>query len=293
MEGEYIIDRGSFFFTLSSIISRTFEISRGSKVIFTGDPYDAKINVKAVYKVKTTLGEYGPPEDSASRVPVDCIITLSNNLVNPVITFNVDFPDLQDDVKQTIYARLDTTDQAEMSRQMISLLVLNSFYQPSGYSGSVGFNTVGLVTNQLNNWLSQISNDFDIGVNYRPGDEISAQEVEVALSTQLFDERVLIDGNVGMRGNENTSQNTNTIVGEVTVEVKITEDGRFRAKAFNRSNNNYLYRNWSPYTQGVGVFYTQEFHRLSEIFRFRKKEEEIKVKPVEDQSRNRKDTVKK
>jgi len=293
MEGEYVINRGSFFFTLGNIINRNFDISRGSRVSWTGDPYNAQISLKAIYKVKTTLGDYGPPEDSATRVPVDCIIHLSNNLLNPVISFSVEFPDLKDDIKQTIYSRLDTTDQAEMSRQMISLLVLNNFYQPSGYSGSVGFNTFDLVTNQLSNWLSQISNDFDIGVKYRPGDEISSQEVEVALSTQLFDERVLIDGNVGMQGNESTSQNTTNIVGEVTVEVKITQDGRFRAKAFNRSNNNYLYRNYAPYTQGVGVFYTQEFNKIGELFRGKKKKNADKKKENKKQPATNDDTVKK
>ncbi|MCD4696007.1 MAG: translocation/assembly module TamB [Bacteroidales bacterium] len=277
MDGEYAIDRGSFFFTLQNIINRNFEISRGSRVVWTGDPYDARINMKAVYKVKTSLGEYGPPSDSATRVPVDCIISLKNRLLDPEIRFTVEFPDLKDDTKQTIYSRLDTNDQAMMSQQMISLLVLNSFMSSEGYSGSVGFNTFSLLTNQLNNWLSKISNDFDIGVNYRPGDDVSAQEVEVALSTQLFDNRVTIDGNVGMRGEEEDTQNTNNLIGEVVVEVRITPDGRFRAKAFNKSNNDYLYKNYSPYTQGVGVFYTQEFNRLGDLFGRKKEKKNNKV----------------
>ncbi|MCB2220001.1 MAG: translocation/assembly module TamB [Bacteroidetes bacterium] len=260
MDGQYIIDRGSFFLTLQNIINRDFDIRRGGRVLWTGDPYDARINLTAVYKVKTKLGDYGPQEDSATRVPVDCIISLSNRLLDPEIRFSIEFPDLKDDTKQYIYSRLDTTDQAMMSQQMISLLVLNSFYQGSGYSGSVGFNTYSLLTNQLNNWLSSISNDFDIGVNYRPGDDISAREVEVALSTQLWDDRVLIDGNLGVRETNNT-QNTNNIVGEVTVEVKITPDGKLRAKAFNKSNDNLLYKNYAPYTQGVGIFY--EFNKLT------------------------------
>jgi hypothetical protein len=162
-----------------------------------------------------------------------------------------------------------------MSQQVISLMVLNSFSYSSTSSGSVSFNTFSLVTNQINNWLSQISNDFDIGINYRPGDELTANEVELALSTQLFDDRVTIDGNVGVRGSE-TAQNTNDFVGEVTVEVKITRDGRFRAKAFNLSNNNYLYKDYAPYTQGIGVFYTQEFSRLSDLFKGRKNKERKK-----------------
>lgn len=280
MEGDYVINRGSFFLTLQSILNRNFEIRRGSKIMWTGDPYNAQINLKAVYKVKTKLGQFAPEQDSATRVPVDCVISLSNRLLNPEIKFTVEFPDLKDDTKQFIYARLDTNDQAMMSQQMISLLVLNSFTDPSGTSGSVGFNTFSLLTNQLNNWLSQISNDFDIGINYRPGDQLTAQEVEVALSTQLFDDRVSVDGNVGMRENEKT-QKTNDLVGEVTVEVKITKDGRFRAKAFNKSNNDYLYKSYAPYTQGVGVFYTQEFNRLRDLFK--KKNKKKKQKKDEDQ----------
>jgi len=132
--------------------------------------------------------------------------------------------------------------------------------------------------------LSGISNDFDIGINYRPGDQLTAQEVEVALSTQLFDDRVIVDGNVGMRESEQT-QKTNDIVGEVTVEVKITKDGRFRAKAFNKSNNDYLYKSYAPYTQGVGVFYTQEFNRLKDLFKKKnKKDKPKKEKLSEEQS---------
>jgi len=265
MNGEYIINRGSFFLTLQNIINRNFDIRRGGKITWTGDPNDAQISLEAVYKIKTILGEYGPPEDSATRVNVDCVIVLKNKLLNPEIEFNIEFPNMKDDEKQYVYSKLDTTDQVMMSQQMLSLLVLNSFSYSSGYSGSVGFNTFSLLTNQLNNWLSQISNDFDIGINYRPGDEISSQEVEVALSTQLFDDRVSIDGNVGVRGSEN-AKNTNDIVGEVTVEVKITKDGKLRGKAFNMSNNNYLYNNYAPYTQGIGIFYTQEFNKLSDLF---------------------------
>ncbi len=206
MDGLYKINKGSFFMTFQNIINRNFDITRGSSMEWKGDPYNAQINLKAVYKLKTTLGDFGPEQDTATRVPVDCIITLTNKLFDPEIKFSIEFPDLNEDTRQYIYARLDTNDQALMSQQMISLLVLNSFSHSTVSTGSVGFNTFSLVTNQLNNWLSQISNNFDIGVNYRPGDQMSANEVEVALSTQLFNNRVSIDGNVGMKGTETTKQ---------------------------------------------------------------------------------------
>ncbi len=203
---------------------------------------------------------------------------MRGKLLNPTISFSIDFPYIKETDKNYIYSRLDTTDQAMMSQQVLSLLVMNSFYYSSGYSGSLNFNSISLLTNQLNNILSRISDDFDIGVNYKPGDDNFAQEVGVALSTQLFDNRVSISGNVGVRGKDDT-RNTNDIVGEVDVAVKLTDDGRWRAFAFNRSNNNLLYQNYSLYTQGIGLSYTKEFYKFSDLFKRKTKEEkEIRKK---------------
>jgi hypothetical protein len=133
-------------------------------------------------------------------------------------------------------------------------------------SSGLGAQSFELLSNQISSWLSQISKDVDIGVNYRPGDSYTSEELEVALSTQLFNNRLSIDGSFGMTGMQEQT-NTNTIVGDVNVELKITRDGRFRVRAFNRTNNTDLLDIDAPYTQGVGIFYRKEFDSLSELFR--------------------------
>ncbi|MBU2466855.1 MAG: hypothetical protein KJ615_10970, partial [Bacteroidetes bacterium] len=60
------------------------------------------------------------------------------------------------------------------------------------------------------------------------------------------------------------------------ISVKITNDGRWRAKAFNHSNVSSFYyynnfENYAPYTQGIGLSYRQEFDSFSELFRRKKK----------------------
>jgi hypothetical protein len=119
-----------------------------------------------------------------------------------------------------------------------------------------------MLSNQLSNWLSQISNDFDIGFNYRPGSELTDQEVELALSTQLLNDKVTVNGNVDVRGNQANTSASN-ISGEFTVEVKLTDMLRF--KVFNRSNYN-LYYQVHPYTQGVGLFFRRDFNTLNDLF---------------------------
>lgn len=269
MNGDYVINDGTFLFTLRNLVNRRFQILKGGKISWTGNPYDAEIDVRALYRLKTSLDGLGLQIDTTSsfsqRINVNCIITLKNQLFDPDIKFSIELPNVDDQTRQLVYSVLDTTDNAQMNQQMISLLVLGSFsYKTSGFNASTA--SAKLISNQLSNLLSQISKDFNVGVNYRPGDQISQEELEVALSTQLFDDRVIIDGNFGVVGDEAT-RNASNIVGDVNIEVKLTEDGRFRVRAFNRSNINSIYDintldDIAPYTQGIGISWRKEFDAL-------------------------------
>jgi hypothetical protein len=168
-----------------------------------------------------------------------------------------------------------TSTEEELMKQFLSLLVINNFYSVSGYggqdagamnSGVAGVTASELLSNQLTNWLSQISDDFDIGVNYRPGDEVTSDEVELALSTQLLDDRVIISGNVDVGGQEtNPSSGAASnpyIVGDFDVEFKLTDN--ISLIAFNRARDELLYET-APYKQGVGISYREEFNDLAHL----------------------------
>ncbi len=289
MSGDYRVSKGLFFFQIRNLLNRKFELNEGGTISWTGDPYNGLLGMSASYQVKTSLNSLGLEQDSSyrNRIPVDCIIGLTGPIMNPNVKFNFKFPNATEEVKQYVYTKIDTTNASEMSQQMLSLLVLNSFsFNSSTDNGSiansVGGSSLQIVANQLSNWLSQISKDVDIGINYRPGTDLTNEEVEVALSTQLFDERVTIDGNFGYQNiQDNPSSNTSSIVGDINVEVKITKDGRLRLKAFNRTNTVDLMDNTSPYTQGVGIFYRKEFNTVKELFKSKKKKEREQKESLE------------
>ncbi|HQZ43282.1 MAG TPA: translocation/assembly module TamB domain-containing protein, partial [Flavobacteriales bacterium] len=117
------------------------------------------------------------------------------------------------------------------------------------------------------NWLSQISSDFDLGLNYRPGDNVTQKELEVALSTQLFNERLLFSTNVGVQyGAAQTTQNSNALVGDFQLEYLLTEDGKLRMKGYSISNDRNLNRaSQASTTQGVGIGYREEFNTFREF----------------------------
>lgn len=295
MSGDYRVSDGLFFFRIRNLLNRRFQLNEGGTISWTGDPYSGTLGMSANYQLKTSLNSLGLDQDSSyrNRVPVDCIIGLSGPIMDPNVKFRFEFPNATEEVKQYVYTKIDTTNPSEMSQQMLSLLIFNSFSFNNGTGdNSLANNVTGssmqIVANQLSNWLSQISKDVDIGINYRPGGELTNEEVEVALSTQLWDERVTIDGNFGYQNVQNNpSANTSSIVGDINVEVKITPDGRLRLKAFNRTNTVDLLDNTSPYTQGVGIFYRKEFNNLKELFTNQRKQEKERNKAKQEKSKAR------
>jgi hypothetical protein len=273
MYGDYVIENGDYLFTLQNIINKRFDIEKGSVIKWSGVPYKADVNINAVYKARASLKPFFPSDSSSTykrRYPVDLKLAMRNELLSPDLSFDINIPTVDAGVRQQVMSYINT--DAEMNRQVFSLLILNSFVTPPQLTGagtgpgvaSAGFaNTSELLSNQLSNMLSKISNDFDIGVNYRPGDEISKEELGVALSTQLFDDRLSIDGNLGVNNN---NQNTNNIVGDVNVDYKITDDGKLRIKAFNKANDNNQIYTSGPYTQGVGILYREEFDTIGQLY---------------------------
>lgn len=273
--GEYIIDRGNYLFTLQNIINKRLSVQRGGRITWNGVPTGAVISMNAIYDTRAVPGVLvpEPPEYLKKRMPVQCHLVMEGNLLSPLLSFKIELPTAEEETRNVVRNAIST--EEELTKQFLSLLVINNFSAPSSASGTsvgpgagmAGVTASELLSNQLSNWLSQISNDFDIGVNYRPGDEISSDQVEVALSTQIFDERVTIHTNVDVSDKATgtgPNQGTNTIAGDFDVDVKLTDNGKFRFKAFNRYNYDQLY-NSAPYTQGVGFVYREDFNSLGEL----------------------------
>ena len=292
MYGEYDIQKGDYLFTLKNLINKKFEIEQGGTIVWNGDPYDAYVDMKAKYKLRASLYNLisGLIEDSSSiakykkRYQVECILGLQNKLFKPDITVEINLPNIDEQTRRYVEKYINVENQEEMNKQLLSLLVLNQFMQPEQMQrdnlSSFGYENAGTTTssellfNQLSNWLSKLSGNLDIGVNYRPSTKLTSQEVEIALSKQFYNDRILIDGNIGSPIETNQNKNSSNIVGDVNIEYKITPEGKFRIKAFNKSNHDDLLKEiYSPYTQGLGVFYRKDFDKTKELFEKKKKKE--------------------
>ena len=287
MFGEYKITNGEYLFTLENFITKKFEIESGSDIVWSGSPYNAEIDITANYKQRASIAPLFPYDSTGiykRRYPVNCKLLMKEKLTSPDISFGVDLPTIDESTRSKIKSIL--FDEAELNRQVFSLLLLNSFVTPLAYSqgggvtagGAIASNGSEMLSNRLSGWLNGLTKQIDIGVNYRPGGALSSDELNVALSKQLLNNRLLVDGNFGVNNNKNS--NSSGLIGDVNAEYKITDDGRYRIKGFNRSNDNtQITTSGGPFTQGVGIFYREEFETWGDLYkRYIKKVKSAKKK---------------
>ena len=273
MYGTLNIVKGDYLFTMQHMLSKKFEIVKGGSLSWNGDPMDAIVDLSASYRLRK-VNLFNLMADQSykdKKVPVRCILNMKGDLMQPKLSFAVKVEENSD----VVQGQLDNLDEGNINKQAMSLLLLNQFQPLPGLKSSENsmfsdINPGELVSNQLNHWLSDISDKVDVGVNYQMGDGNSSGEFDVAVSTQLLDDRVTVSTNFGVGGNSNNpaSTRTNNVVGEVEVDVNLNKTGGIKLKVYNKANDDEL--DQAPYVQGVGVIFKRDFNRFN-IFNRRKK----------------------
>lgn len=279
MFGTYTIDKGEYLFTLQNLINKKFNIDQGGKITWAGDPYEAIVDLSAVYVVHTST-LYNILQDTTykRRVPVECRLTLTNKLMNPTINYEINVLGLDPTVESLLRTKLNS--EQEINKQMFGLLMFNQFFPSSGAGqagtridagAGAGASASELLSNQFSNWLGQLSKVIDISVNYRAKDTYTPNELRVMFIKTFLNDRLTFEGSVGILGQQ--SYLDNNVVGDFYAEYKLSDDGRFRLKGFNRSNADDIIKySQSPYSQGLGFFYRKDFNRFGDLFaKWRKK----------------------
>ncbi|MBP6827198.1 MAG: translocation/assembly module TamB domain-containing protein, partial [Saprospiraceae bacterium] len=170
--GAYIIEEGNYTFNYEGLVKRDFVIRKGSSLSFTGDPYNARFDITAVYKTRATTYELISNEttldeetlgSSKRRTEVEVVMHISGGLAEPDITFDINLPANQGGLVDNITARklADLRDDpTELNKQVFGLLFFNSFIQAEAGGGLAGVgesaalkSVSSLITNQLN-WLA-------------------------------------------------------------------------------------------------------------------------------------------
>ena len=269
IKGDYTLNSGNFHFNAMDIAQRDFTLTQGSSIRFNGDVMDSDLDINGVYTTKASVATLIADTSSvAARRTVNCGIGISGKLREPQLTFSVDVPDLDPTTKSKVESALNTEDKVQ--RQFLSLLLSGNF-MPDEQSGVVN-NTNNLYSNlaeimagQLNSILQKLDIPLDFGLNYQSNDS-GTNIFDVAVSTQLFNNRVIVNGNVGNREYGNSAGGAD-VVGDIDIEIKLDRPGQVRLNLFSHSADAYSTYLDNTQRNGVGITYQREFNTFKEFFR--------------------------
>ncbi len=316
MYGDYTIANGDYLFTNFKVVRKPFLLNSGGIIQWNGDPYDANLNIQAKYKdlsasVYTLIQEYITDpggaqkevyEQSRERTKVDLLMTLSGSLLQPDISFNIEFPDLSGELKGYVNTKVNILKANEnaMLQQVVGLLITRSFLptitgSSSGLILTQGINNTfsELISSTLSGYLggligdliptgeilSGITLEMNLGlpipqgggdISTNPLDDPSATVVEVDLPLEFFNDRLEVRLGGDYVTGATTVSKTEYFAGDVTFSYKITPDGRLKIRAYNQNAPTIEGRRNKT---GVGLTYRREYNTFSEFLGKKKKKE--------------------
>jgi hypothetical protein len=267
MNGQLEVVEGSYLFTLQNVINKRFTVLPGGTVTWFGDPYAAEIDLDARYEVRTALDPLLPLENELpGRAKVQLGMGLKGNLMRPEIAFGVDVPEVDTRIQALVESAL--INEEELNRQVMGLLVLQQFLSPDPTSaiGTTGLQekSTEFLASQIGFWLSQMTREVNVGLDYGTSATSGEQALAVALSAQLLDDRLHVEGAVGTdRLFGGSTQDLQ--VQDIRIRYDLPPDGTFQVTGYTTSNPVITGQAGST-TQGVGLLMQSEFNSFRELW---------------------------
>ncbi len=314
MYGDYVISSGDYLFT-NFIVRKPFLLNPGGVIQWNGDPYDANLAVQAKYKdlsasVYPLIQEYitdptgaqsNVYSESKNRTRVDLLMTLTGSLLQPDISFDIQFPDLSGELKGYVNTKVNILKANEnaMLQQVVGLLITRSFLPDITGAGGTSLITQGinntfseLISSTISGYLgsllgdliptgqvlSGISLEMNLGLPITSGgtgdvptnlqDDPNATVVEVDLPLEFFNDRLEVRLGGDFVTGATTVSETDYLAGDVTFSYKITPDGKLKIRAYNQNAQTIEGRRNKT---GVGLTYRREYNTFDEFLGKKKK----------------------
>ena len=262
MDGTFQVKDGLYNFALGPI-KQPFHIVEGGTIAWTGDPYNAVLDLKTYYEVNANLAELAPDQlqgtGKGTNQKVLCYLGLTESLIKPSIGFDIKAPKASETDK-TFLARI-TNDPVELNRQFFSLLLWKKFQPLTGSAAANGSAALDLVTNQINSMLAMVSKDYKLNVNLGSDKLTGENSYEFGVSKGFLNDRLIFTGSFGVENNTVNQQSQSALIGDVNLDYLLNESGTFRVNIFNESNDYSVIQNkqLGPFSQGAGLLYQEDY----------------------------------
>ncbi|MEO6638703.1 MAG: translocation/assembly module TamB domain-containing protein, partial [Ginsengibacter sp.] len=293
--GSYEIDEGAYNLSFN-FLKRNFLIQKGSRVVWTGEPTTAQLDVTAIYVANTApldLVQNQVTENTIiykQKLPFEVHLTMRGELLKPEITFDVVLPtdknyNVSGDVVTTVQNALTQIRQqpGELNKQVFALLLLNRFVGQNPFdnggassmsAGTFAMQSVSrLLTEQLNdltkNLIAGVDIDFDLATSqdFTSGSQQTRTDLNVGISKSLLSDRltVTVGSDFQLGGPQASGNKQQSFAGNVSVNYKLSKDGKYMLRAYRKNDYTDIIQGYVIET-GLGFIISVDFNKLNELF---------------------------
>jgi hypothetical protein len=317
LTGTYVVEQGSYNLAYATV-KRTFNFKKGSSITWTGDPTTANVDLTAVYVanvppidlVNQQIGDDGTNLTMyKQKLPFNVNLNLRNELMKPDITFDIVLPDSSYTVSPDVIATVNTRlaqirqDPNELNKQVLGVLVLGHFIGDNplqslgggtSINGAIRNSVSSLLSDQLNKLAGnlgggvQLSFGVTSGADYSSGVEQNRTDLNVGLSKQFLNDRltVTVGNNFNLEGQNQPGQKTTDIAGNLSINYKLTQDGRYMLRAYRRDQ--FIVVEGQVIETGLAFSLTYEYNRFIELFKRKPKAERDLQKEYKEKEKAKK-----
>ncbi|WP_339877608.1 translocation/assembly module TamB domain-containing protein [uncultured Algoriphagus sp.] len=300
LNGTYEITEGKYNFSLYNVVKKQFNIKPGGRISWYGDPYTGVMDISAEYiesvslqpLLLNTASTQTQSSNTARRYPVKVLLNLDGQLLSPDISFGFDFAEFPSsgDAQTTIssFQNKIANDEQEMNRQVFSVIMTRSFSPEGQFSGvsNISSSLGQLLSSQLNSFLGQVDKNLEVDLDVASLDQNALETFQLSVAYTFLDGRLRVSRDGGFTNNQGNAS-ASSIIGDWQAEYRLTEDGVYKIRIFNRNNFNTftslsLSKNVATY--GVAVSQSVAFNSFSELFKkiTRKKNEKMIINDQDD-----------
>lgn len=317
--GSYEIEEGAYNLSFN-FLKRNFIIQKGSRVVWTGEPTTAQLDVTAIYVANTAPLDLVQNQVTSNQVlykqklPFEVHLTMRGELLKPDITFNVILPsdknyNVSGDVVTTVQNALTQIRQqpSEMNKQVFALLLLNRFVGQNPFDNSGGSSLSAgtfavqsvsrLLTEQLNdltkNLIAGVDINFDLATSqdFTTGSQKTRTDLNVGISKSLLSDRltVTVGSDFQLGGPQTSGKQQQSFAGNISINYKLSKDGKYMLRAYRKNDYTDIIQGYVIET-GLGFIISMDFNKLNELFpskeQRRKKREIKKENKIETKQEN-------
>jgi hypothetical protein len=289
LSGRYEIDRGSYNFSFYNLVRRKFDITKGSTITWSGDPLNAQMDIRASNTVNAsplellqTAADPNAANNFNQRLPFLVYLNIKGQLLTPQISFSLDVPaDKRNAFGGMLYSKLQDINsrESDLNKQVFALLILRRFVSDNPLETSTGSTNAArtsvsrILSEQLNRLSSNVKG-VQLSVDIKSYEDLNAQggaqgttKAQLGVTKSLFGNRLVVklSGNVDIEGENAGSNSVTDYIGDLALEYKMTEDGRFRLTGFR--NSNYDMIDGELTETGAGLIYIKDYNTLRELFK--------------------------